>query len=81
MAVLEPVCGCDGMTYGNDCEAATTSAGIDYEGECADDLERGAMWRSATVSFGECIGSCELLLRAGVFPINTELVISVWQRP
>jgi hypothetical protein len=31
---------------------------VDYQGECADDLARGAMWRSARVSFGFCAGEC-----------------------
>lgn len=32
--VWMPVCGCDGVTYGNACEAAAAKASINYEGPC-----------------------------------------------
>ena len=51
-----PVCGCDGTTYGNACEAHSEGASIAYEGECG-----------SGGSGDECGGFAGLTCEAGEF--------------
>ncbi len=34
ITLYDPVCGCDGRTYGNDCEALRERVQIDHDGPC-----------------------------------------------
>jgi hypothetical protein len=50
-----PVCGCDGKTYGNACEAAAAGASIASEGECSPRVFCGGIAGFPCPGAGSCI--------------------------
>ena len=47
-AVIDPVCGCDGVTYSNRCEAARAQVSVDYAGPCGAREVWGVRFPTAT---------------------------------
>lgn len=68
--IYEPVCGCDGETYGNSCEAAAAGVAIASEGECQDTGEvcSSAEDCDAGSYCARPAGSCEAEGRCAVRP-------------
>lgn len=72
LAVWNPVCGCDGQTYGNDCNADMAGVVISYDGECKTKTDCGG---AGACPFGyECSGTlclqCNKICTAIACPPN-----------
>ncbi|HNO77462.1 MAG TPA: Kazal-type serine protease inhibitor domain-containing protein [Phycisphaerae bacterium] len=69
-AVFDPVCGCDGQTYGNACKAREAGANIEFDGpcaiECQDNVECTGFFAYCAKGIGECDGGgvCEATLQS-----------------
>ncbi|MBI2895786.1 MAG: hypothetical protein HYY06_19670 [Deltaproteobacteria bacterium] len=55
--IYAPVCGCDGRTYGNACDAASAGTDTSTEGECAAAADCRATGCAAGRSCQFCWGS------------------------
>lgn len=54
-----PVCGCDGVTYGNSCDAAAAGVGVEHEGECGQ-------------AGGECGGPLDVVCPEGSYCVSED---------
>jgi hypothetical protein len=77
--VWDPVCGCDGVTYGNECEADRVGVTIAYRGECSEVC--GGIAGIACPQGKFCkfpIGTCDIVDNQGMCAPIPDACITLW---
>lgn len=72
-AIFDPVCGCDGQTYGNACVAQAAGVDVGRPGPCENDYcpdnGRDSILGGAGRFFGQCTEACESRLSIYASPL------------
>ena len=84
--IFAPVCGCDGVTYTNDCQRLTASAQLDHTGACAGaegDSCGGLIAGSRTCGTGlyceSPAGSCNIADIGGTCQVVSQVCPTIYQ--